>query len=186
MLGIAVFRIRLYLAGKSVCAFDHGHECSLSLSAAPCAATPETCTAPPIECTVVAIDLVHFGAQPSIRKRARSGRLLTGRTVQRSVKIYSAPGDATPAGYAPLFGPLWTDAVASFEHGGLLAGSPFVAAWRLDLLPACCSAIPALILAAQGPPCVAGLVGSRRVRSEYRKQDFSGQQSSISSGCVSY
>ena len=102
MLGIAVFRIRLYLAGKSVCAFDHGHECSQSLSAAPCAATPETCTAPPIECTVVAIDLVHFGAQPSIRKRARSGRLLTGRTVQRSVKIYSAPGDATPAGYGPL------------------------------------------------------------------------------------
>ena len=120
MLGIAVFRIRLYLAGKSVCAFDHGHECSLSLSAAPCAATPETCTAPPIECTVVAIDLVHFGAQPSIRKRARSGRLLTGRTVQRSVNFILPQGesDATPAGYAPFLGPLWTDAVASFEHGG--------------------------------------------------------------------
>ena len=116
MLGIAVFRIRLYLAGKSVCALDHGHECSQSLSAAPCVATPETCAAPPIECTVVAIDLVHFGAQPSIRKRARSGRLLTGRTVQRSVKFFCPRRRNT--GRLCTVGPLWTDAVAFFEHGG--------------------------------------------------------------------
>ena len=97
MFGIAVFRIRLYLSGNLYARLitDTNAACRFP----PLRAQLRRKLAQRLQSSVQWWQSIWYILE---RSRARSGRLLTGRTVQRSVKIYSAPGDATPAGYAPL------------------------------------------------------------------------------------